>query len=380
MNEKIIKVGVIGAGARACVLKNLLVADKRVKLGRIFDPDVKACQRWINETDSHDALICKDYKEITTAPDIDWVLVISPNNMHKEHIVSAFENGKNVFAEKPLATQIEDCQAIFDAHKKSGKLFATGFVLRYTPLYRKVKALLDAGEIGKLIAVEANEKITPQHGTHIMTNWRRFAELSGSHMLEKCCHDLDLMNWLIGALPSKVASFGGLNFFVPENENLRGKYKAPETTEDYFTVKDRDVQSPFTSDKTIFDNQVAIIEYRNGVRATFMATLSNVIPERRMYFSGSEGTLIADFYSRIIRVRRLGEDAIREIHPGGEGGHGGGDEVIGRELAETMRESRPITSGGNEGLESAVVALSIEKAVRNQSIIDLEPIWKNLNR
>lgn len=50
-----------------------------------------------------------------------------------------------------------------------------------------------------------------------MGDWRRKTDLSGGHLLEKTCHDFDLMNWIINSKPQKVAFFGGLNFFVPEN-------------------------------------------------------------------------------------------------------------------------------------------------------------------
>ena len=87
--------------------------------------------------------------------------------------MAAFKAGKNVFSEKPLATKVEDCQEIFEAHKKSGLLFATGFVLRYSKLYRKVKDLIVSGELGKVLSIDANENITPSHGGYIMMNWRR---------------------------------------------------------------------------------------------------------------------------------------------------------------------------------------------------------------
>ena len=96
-------------------------------------------------------------------------------------------------------------------------MFATGFVLRYAPLYRKVKELLDTGKFGKIMQIEANEHIPSNHGSHIMRNWRRHTDISGPHILEKCCHDLDLIIWYSQSLPSKIASFASRDFFVPAN-------------------------------------------------------------------------------------------------------------------------------------------------------------------
>lgn len=51
-----------------------------------------------------------------------------------------------------------------------------------------------------------------------MGDWRRLVENSGGHLVEKCCHDFDLVNWIVNSRAKKVSSFGGLNFFIPKYE------------------------------------------------------------------------------------------------------------------------------------------------------------------
>lgn len=376
-NNQNINIGVIGAGARACVANSVLKLSSQLKMTRIFDPDTKACMRWINESNSPECVICSNEEEIFSDPQIDWVMIFSPNYLHYGHIMRAFAAGKNVFAEKPLATSIEDCRKICETAKTCGKSFCTGFVLRCAPIYRQVKEFLDAGEIGKIISIEANEHITPFHGAHIMSNWRRFKEQSGSHILEKCCHDLDLINWFTGSLPQKVASFGGLNFFVPENASFRERFIDPATGKGHFECDERHEPNAFLTEKTIVDNQVAIMEFANGVRVSFTANSSNVIPERRMFISGTEGNLIVDMISQEIKLRRLGECctrtcAFREIN------HAGGDAVLAKELLDTMLNNAPFISSGLEGLNSAVAALAIEESRVSGRIIDLTEVWQAL--
>jgi len=307
------------------------------------------------------------------------VMIFSPNAFHKEHVLCAFDAGKHVFCEKPLATEIEDCQAIYEAHHKSGLTFATGFVLRYAPLYRKVKALLEQGYIGRILSIDANENIDPAHGAYIMKNWRRLKAIAGPHILEKCCHDLDLINWFCQSVPSKIASFGGRNFFVPENKDFHERFQ-DENGKSLFTGwhDPRGEPCAFSSEKDLMDNQVAIMEYRNEIRVMFQATMSNAIPERRMYFSGTEGTLIAELYSRVLKGKRVGKDL--EVFELGDGGHGGGDEVQLVELYDTMVNGVPPKCSGDEGLEGAVVALGIEEARVRGVVLDMEPIWAKLNR
>ena len=286
-----IGVAVIGAGGRARgVVANLLRdSDGGVEVRSVYDPDPAMAADALDAWGSEGAA-CAGFEEAIAAPGVEWVMVFSPNAFHREQIEAAFAAGKHVFSEKPLATTIEDCEAIHRLHRESGLLFATGFVLRYAPLYRKVKEILDSGRLGLLVSIDANENITPAHGGYIMRNWRRLKRFAGPHILEKCCHDLDLLNWFCRDLPARVASFGGLDVFTPEHESLRAKYG--EAT--FAAWPDpHAVESPFTSEKDLMDNQVSILEYRNGVRVMFQATMCNALPERRMYFSCVEGTMIA---------------------------------------------------------------------------------------
>ncbi len=376
---KQIGVAVIGAGGRGqSVTLNLLNDSKRhVKVMSVFDTDKAMAQSALDCWIDQNVKICDTFQEAVKTPGVDWVLVFSPNAYHKEHIIAGFKAGKHVFSEKPLATSFEDCQAIYKAHQKSGMLFATGFVLRYAPIYRKAKKLIESGKLGQILSIDANENIMPSHGGYIMMNWRRHTKYSGPHILEKCCHDLDLINWFADSLPSRIAAFGGLNYFVPENQRHMQKYG--EKTFASWPDSHRDVDSPFTSDKDLMDNQVAIMEYRNGIRVMFQATMSNAIPERRMYFSCTEGTMIVELYSGIMKYRCIGDEGETVINFAGDG-HGGGDSYIMKELYECMVKNSKPKCGGDEGLESAVVAMAIDSSIQERALIDLEPIWKKLDR
>ncbi len=377
---KIVKVAVIGCGARGTyVVNNLLRDSKRnVQVVAAFDPDKAQCERAMSKEwwDQPKMKICKSYKEAIAAPGVEWVMVFSPNAYHKDGILEGFKQGKHVFTEKPLATSIEDCKKIFDAHRKSGKKFATGFVLRYSPLYRKVKELLSSGKFGYLMSVDANENIDPSHGAYIMRNWRRHTSEAGPHILEKCCHDIDLLNWFVGSLASRVASFGGRDFFIPENRNFDKKY--PQFQNTWWDA--HAIDTAFSGDTDLMDNSVAIIEYRNKVRVQFQATMSNAIPERRMRFTCQKGNIMIESYSSTVTWQTIGGD--QESIQYNRDFHGGGDSFIMKELYEgpmTQEDAFP-TCSGNEGLESSVLALAIDKAARSGEIVDMEPIWKKLGR
>ena len=378
--KKTINIAVIGGGVRGLGVTNQLLEDSagNVNVVSLFDPDKRVAGKTIETWGRKDTRICDSYQEAIDCDGVDWVMVFSPNVYHKENITYAFKRKKHVFAEKPLAVSIEDCQEVFDAYQQSNCLFATGFVLRYAPLYRKAKEILETGKLGKIISIDSNENLSSMLGGYMMTNWRRFIKYAGPYILEKCCHDIDLLNWFCGSLPSRVASFGGLNMFIPENEPLRQKYGAD-------TFKHRPdphaVESPFTAETDQKDNQVSILEYRNNIRVMFQTTMSNAIPERRMYFSCTEGTMIVELFSGTLKYKCIGdaEESVINI-TGDEKGHGGGDGYIMKELYDTMTNGTAPKCSGDEGLEGSVVALMLDQSAETGKVVDLEPVWGKLER
>ena len=374
-----ISYAVIGCGGRMNGLVSHFRNRDDVRLKGGWDPSRENVQHMLDQLNNGEGLIYSSYKELVSDPEIDWVLVGSPNIFHKEHIIAAFEQKKHVFSEKPLATSLEDCLAINRSHQQSGKLFATGFTLRYASIYRKTKEILASGRLGNIISINACENIRPGHGAYIMKDWRRKRELAGPHILEKCVHDLDLINWFTDSVPKKIAAFGGNSMFIPENAHLLSEN--PEVFEIGWPKLNNPFEpggdNPFLSDKTIEDNVVSIMVFNNGVHVQFQATMSNTIPERRMYFHCSAGSLIIELYSGILQYKSITDEAVQVINMTG-GGHGDGDVNIMNELHDSMVNGTIPVCGGEEGLRSAVVGIAIDEARKTGTIIDLSTIWKSL--
>ena len=379
MND--IGISVIGCGGMGmAIVKRLLAQDARLQVRAIYDPDPTSVEKALHHINTQPRM-CGSYQEAIAAPDIDWVMIASWNCFHKEQTIAAFEAGKHVFCQKPLATNLADCVAMQDAWRRSGKLFNIGFTLRYSGHYRKIKQLLDSGAVGDIISFEFNEAIEFNHGGYIMGDWRRLQQNAGTHLLEKCCHDIDLINWMTGSLATRVASFGGLNFFKPENAYHVERIGPSKDGKPAYTTWRTTGLNPFTSDKDIIDNQVAIIEYANGTRATFHANCNAGIPERRMYILGSEGALRADLYAGTIQTRRIGFDTVIENHSVDVvDGHGGGDEQLVRELADSMLHGTPPTVGLAEGVTSAVTCFAIDDAMNRGQVVDVGPYWSAIGR
>lgn len=378
---KQVNIGLVGCGGmgRSLAFK-LLDCDDRLKVTALFDPDRKSIDRTREKVPG--ARVCEDYGEMLALPDLHWVMIASWNCFHCDQVVAAFEAGKHVFCQKPLAINIDQCLRMVRAWRDSKKMFNIGFTLRYSPHYRKLKELVAGGAIGRVISMEFNETLDFNHGGFIMGDWRRLRENAGTHLLEKCCHDIDLVNWMIGCRVARVASFGGLDFFVPENAGRMDSLPARlDGKKAYDTWGGLVKLNPFLSDKDIVDNQVAIMQYENGVRTTFHTNCNAAIPERRMYILGTDGTIRADVLQGTIELKKIGFGTeIEDYSTSGSGGHGGGDKVLARELADSMLKQVPPSVGMQEGLESSVVCFAMDQALDNNEVVSLAPLWHKVGQ
>jgi len=367
----------IGCGGRLRgVVGQIPGVGKDILVKAICDPaekSIAATKKQFGE----DIKVHSDYRALARDPEVDWVFVGSWNCFHREHAIAAFEAGKDVFCEKPLATTVEDCLAMKRAHAKSGKNFIMGFTLRYSPHYRKIKEMVAEGAVGEIVSLEFNETLGFNHGGYIHADWRRLTQNAGTHLLEKCCHDVDLVNWIVGAKASRVASFGGLDFFKPENQGHIARLGKDKDGHDAYQTWDiMERLNPFTTEKDIVDNQVAIIEFKNHVRASFHTNCNCAIPERRMCVVGTEGAIRADVVAGFIQHQRVGFDTtIENVDMGVSGGHGGGDSILGKALADSILNGTPSITPLEDGFAAALTCFAIDEAMSSGKVVDVNNYW-----
>ncbi|PTY02658.1 gfo/Idh/MocA family oxidoreductase [Verrucomicrobia bacterium LW23] len=352
-------------------------APRTIRVAAVFDPAPAAAERARSELGTPETLVCGTVEELL-ASDIEWVMVGSWNCFHADQICAALAAGKHIFAEKPLATTTEDCVRIREAWLAAGdRRFFFGLVLRYAPIYIKAKELLSQGIVGHPISVEFNETIEFNHGGYIHGCWRRQRKNAGTHLLEKCCHDFDLVNWLLESVPVRAASFGGTDIFRPEMRHLAealspdAQGRAP-----YRAWHDPSCIDPFTEGSEIVDNQVAILQYANGARATFHTNCHAGLPERRLLILGTKGALRLDAVTGTIEWRRIGFDAPHEVIRLTQGGmHFGADTVMATHLARTITDDAPPLATLDDGLRSAIACMGVDDALDSGTIVDLRPLW-----
>ena len=138
------------------------------------------------------------------------------------------------------------------------------------------------------------------------------------------------------------------------------------------------LETPFNDDKDIIDNQVAILEYASGVRATFHTNCSAAIRERRMYIVGTRGVVRGDVISGQLELKTISQNggAPERIDSGVSGGHGGADGTLSASLRESIVNGAPPLADPEDGLVSAATAFAIDEAMETGKVVDLAPTWK----
>jgi len=312
------------------------------------------------------------------AEKLDLLMVGSPNHMHLGHIRTGLEAGCKVFTEKPVVTTVAETMALAQLINQYGSdNVMVGLVLRYAPLYVDLRKAQSDGLLGEVVSIEAAEHIAPYHGAFFQRDWRRYERYSGSFMLEKCCHDLDLYNGVMGCRPKYVSSFGGRKTFIPKNapevqgiNDLEVYYRKPGG----WNAIDR----VFDTDADIIDYQQAIVEYENGSTLCFHTNLNVPDEFRRFAVMGVKGQAEGDFVRNFFRVHdaRTSQKLIDTVYTGTElSVHYGADEQMARDIARHLVNGSPLPVSVVDALEAGLLALTMDQARKTRSVIDMAGIW-----
>ena len=295
--------------------------------------------------------------------------------------------------------------------EKNDKVFMICHVLRYTPFFSTIKAIIDSGEIGDVMSIQHNENIGYFHFGHsfVRGNWRN-SDLSSPLILQKSCHDMDILLWLVGADCTKIASFGELSYFKkerkPENAGDRcvscpiesqcpysavrlyynnvGKWPTTaiceiQTLEE---VKKAVAEGPYgrcvyECDNNVVDHQSTILQFANNVTATFnLSAFTNKV-NRTIKVMGTKGEIRAIDSKNEIEVQLFDTDERRVINPKQvAGGHGGGDTGIMEDFISLIlsQKGKALTSA-SVSVQSHMMAFAAEESRLNNKVIDMKEYY-----
>ena len=306
--------------------------------------------------------VFEDYRMMLNAGiEADVVAVATQDEQHEEHAIACMEQGYDLLLEKPISNSLSGCKRIYEAALKYERKVIVCHVLRYSPFYKRVKEILERGEVGDIITINASENVGYYHQAHSFVRgpWRNKEE-SSPMILAKCCHDMDILRWLIGKRCLSVASFGGLRVFKRENApdgsadycsdcQLDCFYKAQKLYTDktkinltgYFcndassdeniladlkhTQYDRCV---YKCDNDVVDHQVEIMQFEDDITVSHTMTAFSKEIYRDIKIHGTKAELVGVMEKNYIEVRPYeGENTVITWEDAiSVGGHGGGDQ------------------------------------------------------
>lgn len=342
----------------------------------------------------------------------DLLFNCTMDQMHTASTLAALAAGYDILLEKPMAHTLPDTLRLVQAADASGRLLITCHVLRYTAFFRTLRDILRSGRLGRIVNVDHRENLIYWHMAHsfVRGNWGNEAT-SAPMLLAKCCHDLDILGWLLGETFTHVSSFGTLTAFTPEQapadaplrctdgcpHEERCKYYAPR-----FYARDGDsfllnavaadadaatrlkllaTTSPYGRcvwhcDNTVVDHQTVALETSAGTTVTLIMQGHGFEECRTMRHDGTLGTLQARLGGAggnkiTLRDHRSGTSEQIEVRDAA-GGHGGGDfGLVAAFLRAARGEAEPDLPTARESLESHLLAFAAEEARKRRQVITL---------
>lgn len=376
-----LKLAVIGLGNRAGkYLRCVTERSGEVKICAVVEPDRCRLAKALSDPVLRDAALFDSAEDFFgSAPELDAVIVASPDRTHYDYAIRSIRNGWHVLLEKPAATQTGECRELAEEAAARGVVVAVCYVLRFHPFYNKLKEVSDSCGLGALRSIRYDLYVGIDRMTHTYVRgpWSR-CEDSSPIILSKASHDVDMLCYLTGSRIVSVSSESALSFYNPDNapegaakrcvdcplENTC-RYSAVDLyarRKDWicgFTDVEEELrQGPygrcaFFCDNDVADRQEVDFVFENGVRAHL--NLDGVIEKdgREICFRFEKGEVTAREY--VIEVRS--EGVLKEIFDmsglAGQPLHCGADSALALAFLEAVR------TGNREVLRGVDIAEAV---------------------
>ncbi|QIL38364.1 Gfo/Idh/MocA family oxidoreductase [Pedobacter sp. HDW13] len=224
--DQVINVAMIGCGDRGkgvlSVIKSMPAKYKIVAYCDLLDFRLKETEKYVPAN----AKAIKDYHKVLDDKSIDAVFIATPLSEHFKIAKDAVLAGKHVYVEKTMTYNIEQALALKKLVKQHPKqVFQVGYQYRYSPLYFKVKDMIQSGYLGKVTQIDCRwdrngnwRRAVPDPALERKINWRMYKEYSGGLAAELLSHQIDFINWAFETQPDEIMGSGGIDVFKDGRE------------------------------------------------------------------------------------------------------------------------------------------------------------------
>lgn len=227
LTDKPINIGMIGCGDRGkgvlSVIKSLPELFKIRSCCDVLDFRLKEVNNLLKDTNVR---TFSSHRAMLEDKELDAVFIAVPLSEHFRVAKDAIEAGKHVYVEKTMTYSIEEAKqlvALADKHPK--QTVQVGYQYRYSPLYFKVKDMINSGFLGKVTQVDCRwdrngtwRRAVPEPRLERQINWRMYKEFSGGLAAELLSHQIDFINWAFDTHPDEVYGTGGIDIYPDGRE------------------------------------------------------------------------------------------------------------------------------------------------------------------
>ena len=349
------KFNIIGTGMMGLEHLRVTYLEGRATIHGIYDPNprsVAAAQEALSQIDSNSKLkVYNDLESACTDPEVDGLIISTPNFSHISVIREAVKSKKHILLEKPMATTIPDAHEIYSIAKNYPAVFQIGLQYRYKAMYvDAIQEALNHRKLGDIKMIHILEHRYPFLDK--VKQWNKFNQYSGGTLVEKCCHYFDLMNLFAQSRPTKIYATGSMavNFRTFEYNGRKSD---------------------------ILDNAVVSVDYENGVRAGFTLCMFSPQFYEELMLCGDEGHLrtyeSVDFLpgpkQKTALEIKVGENSTSRIsqpcYPTyiEQSGHDGATFFEHKYFIDTIEGSKRSVATAEEGFWSIVVGYAAQRSI-----------------
>ena len=196
-----INYAVVGVGYFGAELARIMKEQEDAQVVAVYDPENGETIAKELSCDAEQSL-----EALVSRPDVQWVIVATPNYLHKEPVILAAKHRKNVFCEKPIALSYADCDEMVKACEENHVIFMAGHIMNFFNGVHHAKELINAGTIGKVLYCHSARN--GWEDVQESVSWKKIREKSGGHLYHHI-HELDCVQFIMGGMPEEVTMEAG---------------------------------------------------------------------------------------------------------------------------------------------------------------------------
>ncbi len=405
---------VLGAGGRGSVYGSFaLQYPQDMQIVAVAEPRADRLAQFAGLHDIAPEYCFSSWQELVGAGKIADVLInCTQDRMHTESTLAALDAGYDILLEKPMSPILHENVRLIQAAEERGRMLQICHVLRYSPFFQKMREIVQSGRLGRIISVDHRENLIYWHMAHsyVRGNWCNLEE-AGPMILAKCCHDLDILGWILRQPVVSLQSFGSLSWFKPENAPegatmrctdgcpaaAECKYYAPRiylegVGSDYMRqIVSLDTRPEavmhaletgpygrcvYHCDNDVVDHQSLNMELADGATLTMTMQGQGDYEGRSMRYDGTNATLYGKFTAGgnkiTIHDHLTGEVENVPVIDRDGSGHGGGDFGIVRSFVNAINGTPDDSvTTARESLESHLLAFASEESRLTHQVINM---------